>query len=131
RGEGVDSRTVQISYQSYFKAFNTNSYIDSASLVYTIGCHSGLSVIDSDLSSDAPYTYKVDFPSAANKQGGNWLGNTGYGYGDSDLIAYSEKLAVLFTKAIGRKIMGVDPFNGQPGYLGPTIGKAPARPNRQ
>ena len=60
-------------------------------------------MINSDIAGATPQ-YQYDFPSAALKQGGNWIGNTGFGYGDSDLIAYSEKLALLLTKALGRNI---------------------------
>ncbi len=48
------------------------------------------------------------------KHGGNWIGNTGYGYGDDSLIAYSERLSLLFTEMIG-----------QPGT--PTIGASLAQ----
>ena len=75
----------------------------STSLVYSIGCHSGLNVVNGDISAATPQ-YQYDFPSAALKQGGNWIGNSGFGYGDSDLIAYSEKLALLLTKALGRNM---------------------------
>jgi hypothetical protein len=91
--------------------------------VYSIGCHSGLNVVDSDIASGAP-SYQYDFPSAALKQGGNWVGNTGFGYGDSDLVAYSEKLAVLFTQALGRDIEN-------DGYLGAAIGESLARAKRE
>ncbi|HEX9369796.1 MAG TPA: tetratricopeptide repeat protein, partial [Roseiflexaceae bacterium] len=127
--ERLYSPTVDAAYpyNAYFKDlyFGGTAPSDTASLVYSVGCHSGLSVINGDLSSDSTYGYKVDFPSAALKQGGNWIGNTGFGYGDSDLIAYSEKLAVQFTRAIGRKV--VDANNN---YLGPTIGESLARAKR-
>ena len=70
--------------------------------------------------------YQYDFPSAALKQGGNWIGNTGFGYGDSDLIAYSEKLALLFTEALGRDIQDSGDI-----YIGPTIGELLARAKRE
>jgi len=57
------------------------------------------------------------------KQGGNWIGNTGFGYGDSDLIGYSERLALLFTKEIGWDIGGRT-------YTGASIGGALARAKR-
>ena len=60
-------------------------------------------MVDSDIAGATPQ-YQYDFPSASLKQDGNWIGNTGFGYGDSDLIAYSEQLALLFTKAIGREV---------------------------
>jgi hypothetical protein len=97
---------------------------DSASLLYSVGCHSGLNVLTSAINSGAPALYSADFPQAVLKQGGNWIGNTGYGYGDSDLIGYSERLALLFTKQIGR-----DVSNGK-NYIGATIGDSLARAKR-
>ncbi len=75
----------------------------SGSLVYSVGCHSGLSVLDGSIAAGLP-RYQADWPNAAIKQGGNWVGNTGYGYGDSDLVGYSERLSLLFTEALGRDI---------------------------
>ena len=34
------------------------------------------------------------------------IGNTGYGYGDSDLVAYSERLMLNFTQALGDRSAG-------------------------
>ena len=63
-------------------------------------------MIDNDIAPGAAASkYSADFPNAFVKQNGNWIGNTGFGYGDSDLVGYSERLALLFTKAIGRKAM--------------------------
>ena len=80
--------TVQTGFerQAYFIDPSGDSFFNpSTSLVYSIGCHSGLNVVNPDIASGTPQ-YQYDFPSAALKQGGNWIGNTGFGYGDSDLI---------------------------------------------
>jgi hypothetical protein len=118
--------TVTSPPYAYFKGNVAYSYSDSAALAYSVGCHSGLSVIDGDLSTSSKPGYKADFASAVLKQGGNWIGNTGYGYGDSDLVAYSEKLSVLFTKAIGRRITDLSSI-----YIGPTIGESLVRAKRE
>jgi parallel beta helix pectate lyase-like protein len=97
----------------------------STSLLYSVGCHSGLNVVAGAINSGAPAFYSADFPQAVLKQGGNWIGNTGYGYGDSDLIGYSERLSVLFTKQIGRDVR-----NGNT-YIGATIGDSLARAKRR
>src|SRR5262249_19702899 len=88
----------------------------SPSLLYSVGCHSGLNVVDGAIADGVDAFYSADFPQAVLKQGGNWIGNTGYGYGDSDLIGYSERLSVLFTKQIGR-----DDRTGNT-YIGASIG---------
>jgi hypothetical protein len=89
-------------------AFTTSPFFvtpnDSAgtALIYTVGCHSGLNVPDTSITGRTNTRYQADWIDAILKQGGNLIGNTGYGYGDTDSIAYSEKLALLFTEAIGR-----------------------------
>ena len=82
-------------------------------------------MIANDIYATASSRYRADFAEAILKQGGNWIGNTGYGYGDSDLVAYSERLAVLFTEAIGHDL----PIG--PTYEGAPIGEALARAKRQ
>src|SRR4029078_547015 len=108
------------------------TYGDSASLGYSVGCHSGLSVLDAhsggrsaDIYDTASPAYSAAFPQARLKQGGNWVGNTGYGYGDSDLVGYSERLALLFTDAIGRQIK-----NSSHVYIGAPLRQWPARAPR-
>ena len=94
------------------KPYNNTS--PSTSLLYSVGCHSGLNVVAGAINSTAPAFYSADFPQAVLKQGGNWIGNTGYGYGDSDTIGYSERLATLFTKQIGRDVPGTKGYAGAP-----------------
>jgi predicted outer membrane repeat protein len=92
-------------------------------LLYSVGCHSGLSAPDGEFGTPG---LKVDFPSAMIKQGGNWIGNTGYGYGEDRVIAYSERLALRFTEAIGRNITnGSSPLDGT--YIGAEIGESLVR----
>ncbi|MBP7694544.1 MAG: hypothetical protein KA764_21665, partial [Anaerolineales bacterium] len=57
----------------------------SGTLAFSLGCHSGLNV-----------PAAVDWAQAFAGQNAAYLGNTGYGYGDSELIAYSEQLLVNF-----------------------------------
>jgi hypothetical protein len=118
--------TAAFTPTSFFRD-SSPDYGDSPTLTYSIGCHSGLSVVDGDIVPGAAASkYSADFPSAFVKQNGNWIGNTGFGYGDSDLIGYSERLALLFTKAIGRKML-----NGAGAYAGPTIGESLVRAKRE
>ncbi len=111
--------------QAAYFATATPDYGDSASLACSVGCHSGLSVIANDIHGNAASKYRADFAEAMLKQGGNWIGNTGYGYGDSDLVAYSERLSLLFTEAIGRDIR--NNFT----YIGLTVGESLARAKRE
>jgi hypothetical protein len=102
-------------------AFDSAAFfkIDGApTLIYSVGCHSGLNAADGAISDPA---FQADFPQVVLKQGGNWIGNTGYGIGDTELIGYSEKLSLKFTEAIGRDI--TDPLATDP-YVGAPIGRS-------
>ena len=68
------------------------------SLVFSVGCHSGLNVPDEAAPSVETGT---DWPQAFLRQGATFIGNTGYGYGDRDLLAYSERLMLAFVRELG------------------------------
>lgn len=95
------------------------------SIGYSIGCHSGLNINNSWIWAVLPRTFKIDFAEAYIKQKGTWVGNTGFGYGDSDLIAYSERLSLNFTKEMSRNWL-----NGTGAYAGMPVGQALARAKR-
>jgi hypothetical protein len=69
------------------------------SLIFSIGCHAGLNILDADATTPA---YALDWAQAYASKGATYIGNTGYGYGDTDLVAYSEQLAVNFAQAINQ-----------------------------
>ncbi len=74
-----------------------------STLGFSVGCHSGYNVVDSAiLTSSNAQLYQADFAQAFNRNGGNWIGNTGFGYGTADGIDYSERLAVLLTEELAR-----------------------------
>ena len=56
------------------------------SLTFSVGCHSGLNVPDADAFDLQSGT---DWAQSFVRQRATFIGNTGYGYGDSELIAYS------------------------------------------
>ncbi len=96
-------------------------------LGYSVGCHSGYNVFDGAIFRPAgrvaqpaqtydPAVYEADFAQALNSHGGNWVGNTGYGYGTADGIDYSERLAVLYTQELVRAVL--------PSIGGASIGEA-------
>ena len=70
----------------------------SGSLIFTVGCHSGLNVPDEGMPSQLLGT---DWAQAFSRQRATYIANTGYGYGDSDLIAYSERLMANFAQELG------------------------------
>lgn len=73
------------------------------SIIFTTGCHSGLSVPDGA----APGS-RLDFAQVLVGQGAIYLANTGYGYGDADAIGYSERLMQRFTEELtqGQVVVG-------------------------
>ncbi len=96
--------------------FNNNSFTDllfsqdvanagtaanalTGKLVFTIGCHAGMSVADSDTASPDPLLGlqpALDFPQAMARQGAVFVGNTGHGLGDDTTIGFSERLTQIY-----------------------------------
>jgi hypothetical protein len=61
-----------------------------------MGCHGGLSVSDIELGVSADSAdWSQAFSGAAQ-----WIANTGFGYGDTELVSYSERLMALFAKEL-------------------------------
>ena len=87
-------------------------------LVFSMGCHAGLNVPDEQevkFSPDDPIDPALDLPQALMRQGGIYLGSTGYGYGDTVGIAGTEALIGFFAREL---VGGTDPS---------TVGLAIAR----
>ncbi|MBO9521930.1 MAG: hypothetical protein J7518_10380 [Nocardioidaceae bacterium] len=59
-------------------------------LVMSLGCHSGYNIVDSD--AIPGLTEKLDWAQLMAEKGAVLLGGTGYQYGDTDLLEYSERL---------------------------------------
>ena len=66
----------------------------------TIGCHSGHNVIDRE--ARAAYPYAKSWAEALLARGATLIGGTGYQYGESVLLANSEKLYTLLTEELIR-----------------------------
>jgi len=84
----------------------------AGSLVYSVGCHTGLSVPESQPGK----ADNLDFVQAFMQQGISLIGNTGFGYGDVGSIGYSETLSLLFLRQL---------------KTGASLGEALARAKRQ
>ncbi len=68
------------------------------SLVYSAGCHSGYNIVNAD---DVPgVTEEPDWPQVFAAKGATFIGGTGYQYGDTDFIEYSERLYLEFTRQL-------------------------------
>ena len=84
-------------------------------LIFSVGCHSGLNVDNNG----ATFSFTgSDYAQIFARNGATFLGNTGFGYGDGDLLAYSERLMVNFSEQLG--------YNPAPGQVStlPTVGTA-------
>jgi len=70
---------------------------------FSMGCHSGVAVADSvvaaGLALDWPRTWTGNSVTGAGA-GLDWMGNTGFGLGDTAAVAYSERLNSLFAQRL-------------------------------
>ena len=71
------------------------------SLLFTIGCHAGLSSIDAYGVAGDPGL--GDWAAQLTKGGSVFAGNTGYGYGDTGSVAYSERLLAIFAEQLAAR----------------------------
>jgi len=67
----------------------------SKTLLFTMGCHAGLSV--SDVSVGVP---TADWSQVLSGRGALYAANTGFGYGDTDAVALGEELMRLFSQQL-------------------------------
>ena len=67
-------------------------------LVFSIGCHSGYTIVDGEGVPNV--TVGLDWTEAFAKQGATLIAGTGYQYGDTDFIEYSEKLYADFAEQL-------------------------------
>ena len=71
-----------------------------SSLIFTVGCHGGLSVDDVQLGMTSPELATLDWAQLNARGTNQYVAHTTYGYGDTEIIAYSERLAQLFAANI-------------------------------
>ena len=94
-------------------------------LIFSMGCHSGLAVPDGYLDgslteADQPGTgARLDWAEAFANDGAVYVGNTGYGYGDSSTTAFSELLMSQFaTNLDGTQPVGQALVSAKQTYYG-------------
>ncbi len=68
------------------------------SIVFSAGCHSGYNLVDSD--AIAGVTLPLDWAQAFARKKATLIAGTGYQYGDTDFIEYSERLYVNFARQL-------------------------------
>ncbi|MBL9126351.1 MAG: hypothetical protein JNL97_01830, partial [Verrucomicrobiales bacterium] len=67
-------------------------------LLYSAGCHSGYNVVDAD--AIGGITPQPDWAQVAARLGMTLVAGTGYQYGDTDFLEYSERLYLYFTRQL-------------------------------
>ena len=67
-------------------------------IVFSQGCHSGYNLVDVDGIPQVSDT--LDWAQAFAQKGATLIAGTGYQYGDSDLVAYSEAIYANFSKQL-------------------------------
>lgn len=69
-------------------------------LIYSAGCHSGYNVVDDH--GIPNITLEPDWAQAFARKNATLIAGTGYQYGDTDVIEYSERLYLEFTRELRR-----------------------------
>jgi len=95
----ADHWQLQAADGSLFQSSEVQYSTLEGKLIFSMGCHAGLSVDDSvwQVGVDG----SLDFPQAFARKAAWYVGNTGYGYGDSVTMALTEKLMDNFAIELG------------------------------
>ncbi len=86
------------------------------SIIFSMGCHGGLNVSDQQIG-DGPDNTNGDWAQTFAADQAIFIGNTGFGYGDTEAVAYTERLMALFAENAVRPVL-------LPDGLQTTIGQA-------
>jgi CSLREA domain-containing protein len=91
-------------------------------LVFSMGCHSGLSVDDISIGQQLDWPQEL----TGSDQGAVYAGNTGYGYGDDQSVALSERLVGLYAQALNGSVnVGQALAYAKNQYLATTLALTP------
>jgi hypothetical protein len=76
-----------------------NSTVDlENSLIFSAGCHSGYNIVDEH--GIPGVTREPDWAQAFARKGATFIGGTGYQYGDTNFLEYSERLYLEFSRQL-------------------------------
>ncbi|MBM7786692.1 Vgb family protein [Tenggerimyces flavus] len=83
----------------------------AGSVLFTMGCHAGLNVPDIAVAAPGPADQKRlgDWAQLASGRSALFTGNTGFGYGDTDVVAYSERLMTHYAQGLTDSTIDPDP----------------------
>ncbi len=96
------NRALAADYSTRFLSTEVvSSPVDMTNAIfYSVGCHSGYNIVDAH---DVPgVTLEPDWAQAFARKGATLIAGTGYQYGDTDFIEYSERLYRDFTRLLGQ-----------------------------
>ncbi|MDX6451041.1 MAG: large repetitive protein [Gaiellaceae bacterium] len=98
----------------------TGPYALSGGIFFTMGCHAGFQTTDAIVGSASPD--KLDWSEYFAGSGTSFVGNTGFGLGNTDSVAFSEELMAAFAGNLGGSLsIGAALANAkQSYYLGRT-----------
>ena len=80
--------------------FSSDEFVNNRAVLYSMGCHAGYS--RSDIQVGVPGTSPDWAQRATGELDNVFVGNTGYGYGDSDKVALGELLTANFATEIAQ-----------------------------
>ncbi len=73
----------------------------AGSVLFNVGCHSGLNLAVALSGPDAEESARLgDWPEQIGASSSLYVGNTGFGYGDTAAVAYSEKLMASYAEQL-------------------------------
>ena len=121
-GHADPSRTLPPGETSQAGLYTTQDLLQAGSLafarklIFSVGCHSGLSIPDTTVSVGNPLAQ--DWSQTVSSLGGSLAGQTGFGLGSIDTIALTEQLMLSFAKNLGTVSNGQALMFAKQGYLG-------------
>src|SRR5581483_11449893 len=84
----------------------TGAHALSGGIFFTMGCHAGFQTTDAIVGATAPSA--LDWAQYFSRAGTGFVGNTGFGLGNTDSVAFSEELMADFAGHLNSKVSIVD-----------------------
>jgi CSLREA domain-containing protein len=94
------NETLAADYETKYSTLDfLNSPLDLRNaIVFSGGCHSGYNIVNEH--AIPGYTIEPDWPAVMAEKGITLVAGTGYQYGDTDFLEYSERLYLEFTRQL-------------------------------
>ncbi len=92
----ADFSTKLVSTEITAPSVPANLFLNS--IIFSIGCHAGYNIVDQDRIDGV--TQPVDWSQAFASEGASLIAGTGYQYGDTDFIEYSERIYAEFARQL-------------------------------